>query len=213
LGPARDLLRESVGWSLDTTSGSKTLQSKTYSELTAEIEVLREREDDEKDKSGNEVVAANAVSHGLISAIRRRRSWKTRRTEHAPRKMATWSQKWLTSFAHFLTNYSGIVEIIKGADSSYGGLAYGVLSVLVAVPLHKSQHEMDVEEALNEFALAFPRLQNLKDIYPERSETLKRLVASVYAEVVRFARECVLYFEASSISKSCPGWFPDSLAE
>jgi hypothetical protein len=37
------------------------------------------------------------------------------------------------TFSNFLTSYSGIVEVVKGVDNNYGGIAYGTLSVLLAV--------------------------------------------------------------------------------
>jgi len=140
---------------------------------------------------------SDGVGHAIIGVRRQLRSW-TKAREKPSRQMGVWTQKWLTSFGAFLTNYSGIVEIMKGADQQYGGLAYGLLSVLLALPINKSQHEADIVQALDEFSLAFPRLQSLKAIYPEQSDTLKRLIASLYTEVVLFTRQCVDYFEGSS---------------
>ena len=42
-------------------------------------------------------------------------------------------QTFMTRFADFLEAYSGIVEIVKQADSQYGGLAYTTLSLLLLV--------------------------------------------------------------------------------
>ena len=39
----------------------------------------------------------------------------------------------MTRFADFLEAYSGIVEIVKQADSQYGGLAYSTVSLLLLV--------------------------------------------------------------------------------
>lgn len=39
----------------------------------------------------------------------------------------------VNNFASFLQAYSGIVEIMQGADQQYGGLAYSVLSLLLIV--------------------------------------------------------------------------------
>lgn len=67
--------------------------------------------------------------------------------------------------------------------------------------MNKSQHESEIEDALEQFALSFPRLQILQGAYPEKSDTLKGLIARVYAEVIIFARECVLYYQKSSLGK------------
>ena len=45
-------------------------------------------------------------------------------------------QSFATKFSAFLESYSGIVEIVKGADQQYGGLAYGTLSMFLIVRLH-----------------------------------------------------------------------------
>lgn len=37
------------------------------------------------------------------------------------------------NFSSFLQAYSGIVEIMKGTDQQYGGLAYSTLSLLLIV--------------------------------------------------------------------------------
>ena len=37
------------------------------------------------------------------------------------------------NFSSFLQAYSGIVEIMKGADQQYGGIAYGTLSLFLIV--------------------------------------------------------------------------------
>lgn len=37
------------------------------------------------------------------------------------------------NFANFLQAYSGVVEIMKGADQQFGGIAYGALSLLLIV--------------------------------------------------------------------------------
>lgn len=42
-------------------------------------------------------------------------------------------QNFTTRFSQFLESYSGIVEVLKGADQQYGGVAYGTLSVFLVV--------------------------------------------------------------------------------
>ena len=68
--------------------------------------------------------------------------------------------------------------------------------------MNKDQQEDMIEDALEEFAFAFPRLQMLKKTYiSPQSETLWRLVGAVYAEVIVFAREAAIYYQKSSFSK------------
>ena len=49
------------------------------------------------------------------------------------RKVPALLQTFMTRFADFLEAYSGIVEIVKQADSQYGGLAYSTISLLLLV--------------------------------------------------------------------------------
>ena len=65
--------------------------------------------------------------------------------------------------------------------------------------MHKDQHERDIEEALDEFSLAFPRLRNLEEIYPNESENFKFLIVRIYAEVIQFAQECTSYYVKTSM--------------
>jgi len=91
---------------------------------------------------------------------------------------------------------------MKGADQQFGGLAYGTLSIFLAVPIHKDTYERDIEEALDEFGLSFPRLQNLEKIYFDESPALKGLIVRIYVEMVHFAQECIDYYCKSSAGTS-----------
>jgi hypothetical protein len=51
------------------------------------------------------------------------------------KKVAAKVEKFAITFAGFLDAYSGIVEVLKCADSQYGGLAYGTLSLFFIVGL------------------------------------------------------------------------------
>ena len=62
----------------------------------------------------------------------RNSAWSAKRKKGL-RKLPTLLQTFMTRFADFLEAYSGIVEIIKQADSQYGGLAYSTLSLLLLV--------------------------------------------------------------------------------
>jgi hypothetical protein len=72
-------------------------------------------------------------------------------------------------------------------------------NALLQIPVNKSKHEFDIEDTLEEFAFSFPRLQMLQDTYAEKSVTLKNLVVRIYAEVIYFARDCVMYYQKSSL--------------
>jgi hypothetical protein len=63
-------------------------------------------------------------------------SWRTRRNTGL-RKFPKKLQSFMTTFSDFLECYSGIVEIVKQADSQFGGLAYSTLSLLLIVRMSK----------------------------------------------------------------------------
>ena len=58
--------------------------------------------------------------------------WSNKR-KSGLRKLPTILQSFMTRFADFLEAYSGVVEIVKQADSQYGGLAYSTISLLLLV--------------------------------------------------------------------------------
>ena len=73
-----------------------------------------------------------SASKELDSAEAKKLAWSVKRKKGL-RKLPTLLQSFMTHFADFLEAYSGIVEIVKQADSQYGGLAYSTLSLLLLV--------------------------------------------------------------------------------
>ena len=49
------------------------------------------------------------------------------------RKVGKQTVVFASNFSSFLHAYSGIIEIMKGADEQYGGVAYSTLSLLLIV--------------------------------------------------------------------------------
>lgn len=68
--------------------------------------------------------------------------------------------------AEFIETFSGLAEIMKGADQHFGNIAYGTFAVLLSVAAHKQQREEEIEGALEELAIAFPRLKTLESLEP-----------------------------------------------
>lgn len=140
--------------------------------------------------AGNDL--ASQVSEQLHLSSNAFRNWRASRTSSTGRKATTNIQSFLTTFADFLESFSGICEIVKGADQQYGGLAYGTLSVLLGVAVHKSQREEVIEDTLEELHFAFPRLQVLTDLQP--SNKLQELIADVFALVITYLKEATEYY-------------------
>ncbi|KAL9126195.1 MAG: hypothetical protein Q9217_004724 [Psora testacea] len=130
------------------------------------------------------------VKKQLEIAEDHKRNWTKNRC-----KMSRNVQNFATKFSEFLESYSGIVEVVKGADQQYGGLAYGTLSLFFIVGLNKSRHETVIEETMDILHSNLPRMEAFLEIYP--SEKLESLVAELYAEVIDFLRKAVKYHQRS----------------
>ena len=140
-------------------------------------------------------------------------AWAAKRKKGL-RKLPTLLQTFMTRFADFLEAYSGIVEIIKQADSQYGGLAYSTVSLLLLVgagmscstgfllsskvAVNKSKREEKIESTLESLRWELPRVGKLQGLIPSDDSAL--LVSKVYSNVVKFARSCILYYSRNSVS-------------
>ncbi|KAL9035956.1 MAG: hypothetical protein Q9180_004576 [Flavoplaca navasiana] len=130
--------------------------------------------------------------------------WRKKRS-----KASKYTQNFTTKFSGFLESYSGIVEVVKGADQQYGGLAYGTMSLFLIVSLHmnrslgllmrvrqvavnKSRHESVIEETMDHIHTSLPRMRAFKEIYPTKE--LEDLVAKFYTEVMQFLRQSIKYY-------------------
>ncbi|KAL8647629.1 MAG: hypothetical protein Q9226_006353 [Calogaya cf. arnoldii] len=107
-------------------------------------------------------------------------------------KASKHTQNFTTKFSGFLESYSGIVEVVKGADQQYGGLAYGLLMRVCKVAVNKSRHEAVIEETMDNVRSSLPRMRAFKEIYPTKE--LEDLVAKVYIEVMQFLRQSIKYY-------------------
>lgn len=150
----------------------------------------------------------------LESAQARNLAWSAKR-KRGLRKLPTLLQTFMTRFADFLEAYSGIVEIVKQADSQYGGLAYSTVSLLLLVSadlfflqryfrlsskvaVNKSKREEKIESTLDSLRWELPRVGKLQGLIPSDNSAL--LVTKVYSNVLKFARSCALYYSRNSVS-------------
>lgn len=121
------------------------------------------------------------------------------RREQGVHKLSAGAQGFLSDFSIFINNYSGIVEIVKAADSQFGGLAWGTLSVFLSVAVRKQEREDEINRAVLEFSRHCPRLKILHDIYPD--EDLQRHIAEMYANIILFARSATSYYQRGSVRR------------
>lgn len=158
-------------------------------------------------KESNETIPDEAAKVETVRAFGSKKLWR-KKQEKPARKPGVWVQRWLTVFGDFLSNYSGIVEVVKGVDGQYGGLAYGTLSVLLAIPIQKDHYERDIEDALDEFAVTFPRLDTISAVAGAGGDSseIKSLISRTYGGIVLFARECIKYYNDTSLGEFRSGF-------
>ncbi|KAH0548582.1 hypothetical protein GP486_007874 [Trichoglossum hirsutum] len=98
----------------------------------------------------------------------------------------------MNNFSGFLDSYSGIVEVMRFADSRYGGLAYGTLSALFIVAVNKKRMEDSIDATLLTMQAQFSRLRVIEEIHS--STEMKRYIANVYKLGIEFLREAIFYY-------------------
>ncbi|KAK3712290.1 hypothetical protein LTR37_009152 [Vermiconidia calcicola] len=118
--------------------------------------------------------------------------FKVGRRSSAGRNAGAEFQRFLNAVQLFVDHFSGIAELVKAADNQYGGLAYGTLSLLLSVAVHKQRREESLEQALEKLTYSFPQLVTLKKLDP--SDRLQALIAESFSLVVEFCREAVKYW-------------------
>ncbi|KAJ2986019.1 hypothetical protein NUW58_g5232 [Xylaria curta] len=132
-----------------------------------------------------------AAVQGFNEASRARDMYQKRRQEGTLR-FAHRIQAFANGIAEFITAYSGIIELVRGAGGPYGEVGYQTLSILLIVFVNKNDNDTKILEMLNEIRKSLPRLKSWKDIYP--TPEMKELVASAYKLVTEFSRAAVQYF-------------------
>ena len=116
--PAKDIL--------DSSSSFKSISAKCAQVETTASDQIQSKEDLFK------VIDSKIVDSELTSLEAHKLLWSAQRKKGL-RMFPRLLQSFMTRFADFLEAYSGIVEIVKQADSQYGGLAYSTLSLLLLV--------------------------------------------------------------------------------
>ena len=68
-----------------------------------------------------------------VNALQAASASRAQKRSQGIRKQAAKFQDWAVSFQKFLSAYSGIVDVVRAADSQFGNVAFAALSVLFAV--------------------------------------------------------------------------------
>ncbi|KAL4769297.1 hypothetical protein BDW60DRAFT_210221 [Aspergillus nidulans var. acristatus] len=115
------------------------------------------------------------------------------------RAMSHTVQRFACTFNDFLSSYSQVVTIMNTADAQFGGVAVQTLAILLVVAVNKQRKEDIIEDYLSRFKNDFPRLQDLRNIYA--TETMQRLIAAVYADVLNFSQQAVEYYQMTTLER------------
>ncbi|MCJ1437026.1 hypothetical protein MMC27_006411 [Xylographa pallens] len=101
--------------------------------------------------------------------------------------------RFINNFSGFLQAYSGIVEVMNGADDQYGGLAYSTLSILLIVAVNKQRNEQQIDATLLTLQREFSRMKILEEVH-HSTPTMQTYIAEAYRLGIEFAREATLYY-------------------
>ncbi|KAL9631610.1 MAG: hypothetical protein Q9164_005790 [Protoblastenia rupestris] len=113
-------------------------------------------------------------------------------------------QRFATTFAGFVREYAGLVDILRQSNGAFSEVAYGTLSLFFMAAVRKSENDTKYADTLQELRNSFPRMKTVEDTYLVVS--VKERVHKVYREVVIFARASFKYFLDKSWRKSVNGY-------
>ncbi|ROW07755.1 hypothetical protein VMCG_03438 [Cytospora schulzeri] len=130
---------------------------------------------------------------------------KERRKSSRTLKAAERFSKLADQASNFLNVYSGIGEIVKGANSDFGGVAYGLTVLLVTLGKNKQLYEDLATRAIETAEKWLLRVQRLVKAHDgsgedERQE-LAHLVDKVYDQTERILYFVINYYNCSSCKR------------
>ncbi|KAK6221586.1 hypothetical protein LQW54_001358 [Pestalotiopsis sp. IQ-011] len=101
----------------------------------------------------------------------------------------------LNDFLNFVGEFSGVVEIMKAADESYGGAAYTALSVFLAVAVNTKRKDDMIANAMIRLREHYSRMVIISEIYP--TPEMRRYITNAYALGLQFVVEARVYYTRS----------------
>jgi hypothetical protein len=162
------------------------ISNKEFQVATTKDELNKQIEEIQNGESLHAVALEN-----LDEASKSRDAYQLDR-KHGAKRVGRWGQEFANAFAEFVSAYSGILDIVKGAGGPYGEIGYQTLSILLIVVVNKNNNDTKIKDLLDELRKSFPRLENWSYMYP--TQPMRVLVANVYEQVTEFSRAAVKYF-------------------
>ena len=104
-----------------------------------------------------------------------------------------------TNFVKYLDAYPGLIEIIKGADKQYGGVAYGTLATFMAVAVNKRRKETVIADTLRTLTDKFDHIKAIKTIH--QTETMRQLICEAFVESIDFMRYATDYWSMKRMKR------------
>ncbi|KAI9666538.1 MAG: hypothetical protein M1821_004474 [Bathelium mastoideum] len=104
--------------------------------------------------------------------------------------------KFARTFSDYLEAYSGIIEIMNGADQQYGGVAYATISLFLIIAVNKDRKEKRIDELLRALQREFIRVQTVKQVHG--TPTMQGLICDAFIESIMFLRWATRYYAQPS---------------
>lgn len=117
---------------------------------------------------------------------------KVQRTRHRGSKLGNAAEH----AARFLSAYKGIAEIMKGADSQFGPLAYGTLVVFLAVAVNKRYRERIIEETFQSLTDNFGHIEMIQ--FTHQSNKMQQLMCEAFIQSTEFLSYATNYWSLKS---------------
>ncbi|PLN85991.1 hypothetical protein BDW42DRAFT_201501 [Aspergillus taichungensis] len=171
------------------TKYSLSTDGQIYHDLSGDIDAELLRKVQEADQSDLETL----VQGILQLAARTQSDFQVSRSASRSRKAGAKVQRLASRVHDFMQVFSGVVEVIKGADSQAGPIAYGSFVLLLTVAKNKQMHEDLVSDALETFRRWLSRLR-MVSLAEQRDEALQKHILGIYIKIIDFAQQSIKYY-------------------
>lgn len=175
------------------TEYSLSIDGQIYRDLYGKIDAELLREVQEADQSNVESLVEKITQ----LATRTQGDFQVSRGTSTSRQAGAKVQKLASRIHDFMQVFSGIVEVIKGADSQAGPIAYGSFVLLLTIAKNKQMHEDFISDTLETFGCWLSRLRIIS-FAEQRDETVQKHILDIYVKIIDFAQQSIRYCCGSS---------------
>ncbi|PKY00287.1 hypothetical protein P168DRAFT_307609 [Aspergillus campestris IBT 28561] len=175
------------------TKYSLSTDGQIYRDLDGNIDAELLREVQEADQSNVERLVQTIVQ----LAARTQGDFQVSRSTSTRRQVGAKVQKLASRIHDFVQVFSGVVEVIKGADAQAGPIAYGSFVLLLTIAKNKQMHEDFISDTLETFRCWLSRLKMISSA-EKWDETVQKHIFEIYIKIIDFAQQSIRYYCSSS---------------